>query len=293
MLLSAPLLYLLMSSRFRSEMVSHRRTIAVAVTLCAIGVVALLKPDTYASLWTSARMAGAPIFVACMVLLMLRNRASGFQSTVDERRLLTVSVVAVWFALVQFPFAPPVYFVYTAPFVVLAATALVVVRGTLTGSIRLALLVAITLFGLTSRRFFFHYELSSAAIYDEPIATLLPGRGDLQVRSSDAALYARIDSLVRVHSRTRAILAGPDAPEITFLVRRDNPTRLLFDFFEDSLKRISEMRRLIRSGAVDMVILNRRAEFSGPPMPALVEEVNVAFPFVERVDRFEVRWRKN
>src|SRR5439155_206325 len=67
-------------------------------------------------------------------------------------------------------------------------------------------------------------------------ATLALDRGGLEVRASDQELYTRLVKEIQIHSAPGAfIYAAPDAPHVYFLSARQNPTRTLYDFFDQDL----------------------------------------------------------
>ena len=85
--------------------------------------------------------------------------------------------------------------------------------------------------------------------------------------------------------------ASPDCPEVYFLAGLKNPTRTLFDFFDDSTDHTQRVLAAIEQQGVTVIVLNARAAFSPAPSPDLVAELEKRFPFATNVGPYHVRWR--
>jgi hypothetical protein len=112
------------------------------------------------------------------------------------------------------------------------------------------------------------------------------------VLDSTAAEYGALVSLVRAEARGRFIYATPDCPEVYFLTGFRNPTRTVFDLFDDPVNRTSRILGLLERDSVNLVVLNSRPGHS-PPVPRdLAEGFAERFPQKSVIGRFTVRWRR-
>ena len=92
----------------------------------------------------------------------------------------------------------------------------------------------------------FIYDMGWRYSADRQTARLgLSRAGKLRVSPESAEEYERVVPLILQHSAGRGILAGPDCPEVYFLAGRPNPTRMLFDFFEDAAARREQDRKSV------------------------------------------------
>jgi hypothetical protein len=106
-----------------------------------------------------------------------------------------------------------------------------------------------------------------------------------------AERYQRLMASVDAHLQGRALVAGPDCPEVYFLAGQINPTGTMYEFMSYGSSKTQD------SGAVDdwlrggVIVVNHEPDFSMPLDALLVARLRDAFPSGERIDNFEVRWR--
>jgi hypothetical protein len=125
-----------------------------------------------------------------------------------------------------------------------------------------------------------------------PTVPLRIPRAGLIVGSEEAARYEQVVGLLRAHSREGSfIYAGPDSPELYYLAQRRNPTRMLYDFFDDPAQHDSAVIRVIDSLGVTAVAINRQPLFSHWMDSTLGTGLRTRFPESAIVDNFVVRWR--
>jgi hypothetical protein len=196
--------------------------------------------------------------------------------------------------LVRFPWTNPTYFTYVAPLELLAITAIVSSKRWSLEPVpavflAFSLIYAITWLAPTMYR---QHSDSADLLSRTPIAPVVPGRGGLRVLDSTAAEYGALVSLVRAEARGRFIYATPDCPEVYFLTGFRNPTRTVFDLFDDPVNRTSRILGLLERDSVNLVVLNSRPGHS-PPVPRdLAEGFAERFPQKSVIGRFTVRWRR-
>jgi hypothetical protein len=97
---------------------------------------------------------------------------------------------------------------------------------------------------------------------------------------------------VRAHATGEYIWAGPDAPEVYFLSGKRNPTRTLFDFFDDPTERSARVLTAIDRHDVRAIVIHLGAAFSGPLPPALQDSLARRFPNADSAGSFQIRWRE-
>lgn len=275
----------------RRQTLPTRRRMDVAIgAVVAFMLVTGPNVFSYVFLWNSARqIAPVIVVVGCAVLLIAwRSRNRGR----DVRPLLLLLLVAAFFSLVQFPFGASVYFVYSAPLFALAGVAVVQHGRAGDGLLPVTLLVIFMLFGFA--------WLDRGAIGTLGVS-FRPSRehvvldrdvASIRVTPEQRAVYNKAVGLLERHGEGRFIFAGPDAPELYFLSRRENPTRALFDFLDASdSARGTQLLSVLRQRSVTAIAINLHPDFSDPLEVATVRTLRRLYPRHARAGRFDVRWR--
>ena len=231
------------------------------------------------------------IVVAAVLFLWPRSGNSGPASSLNQQIVLLISVTSVC-SLIQFPFAIPIYFCYIAPFAVLCIAAL------LSGIPRLArinLYVAGAFFALFAALVFrpgFLTYMNYGYHSDEQVARLsLPRSGGLRIPREDAAVYEELIPFVAALAHGQPILAGPDCPEVYFLAGLRNPTRTLFEFFEDPQDYSRNVRVVLESKDLKVAVVHQYPQFSQTQRNMLTNLVQPRFPQSRVIGDFIVYWR--
>jgi hypothetical protein len=202
--------------------------------------------------WRSLRVFG----VATLLLL-------GLHWSRDEGRpggpFVAVASVTAWFALLQYPFAAPIYLVYVAPLLILAAAALVHATAT-PRPVAVALALAVGGWALGTGHGQAVYDLGRRFHPPLPAATLPMPRGGIDVPAWEVAEYTQIVRCLDDWG-ARKIIAGPDAPQVYYLSGRTKPDRDLFEFFDPAWSATTFARR-IDSLRPDAVVLDLDPDFS-------------------------------
>jgi hypothetical protein len=207
-------------------------------------------------------------------------------------RVMAVVSVAALGTLVQFPYSRQIYFFYCAPLVVLAALALASIGRTWPRRPGFLLSAGFLL------TFMLVVPMRNGERWDRaPIAQVGGARSGLYTTAADAEGSNRALELVRAHARGGWVWAGPDAPEIPFLVNRRNPTRTIYDFFDadfdaDPRVRAEKLMRTLEDHGVTAVALNLYPQFSGPYPPAINDALRSRYPESERAGKYEIRWKR-
>jgi hypothetical protein len=242
----------------------------------------------YRETWFSMRWLIPAAILAGVVLLVARR---GALPEDRRRQVLVLLAVAAACGLVQFPYSSPIYFMYAAPLGALAAAAVVAM---LPGAPALPAAATLAFYVLFAVRWIhpgFIYDMGLHYSRDTQTVPLAVDRGGLLVTPEDADVYSRLVATVRSQARGPWVYATPDCPEVNFLTDTRNPTRDLFEFFEDGGSRDATFASL-DAKHVNLVVINTKPAFSPPLAGAFVARLATRFPNFVEVGRFEIRWRE-
>lgn len=205
--------------------------------------------------------------------------------------MLLASVTA-FCSLVQFPFAAPIYFCYVAPLAVLTSAAVLPTLPFVPQAARVSLAGYYLAFAVLLFTPGFIYDMGWRYSPDRQTARLdLARAGKLRVSPETAEEYERVVPVILRHSAGRGVLAGPDCPEVYFLAGQRNPTRMLFDFFEDAASRKEELLRWAADPSIKVLVVNTQPSFSDPYPKEWHDAMTKPFAAMEKVGKFEVWWR--
>jgi hypothetical protein len=268
---------------------------AVTAGVLAVVLIPLLETEEMPGIgvlgWFSISQA-IPLTVLVGAFGVLQNFSASRRSLESQRLILLMAALALC-NLVQFPWTNPTYFAFMAPLEVLTVAAIVrTMRWSVQPAAAVFLVFYLT-YAITwlTPMMYRHNNNSADLLSQAPLARVLPGRAGLRVRDSVAVEYDSLVSLVRAEARGRYIYAGPDSPEVYFLTGFRNPTRTVFDFFDDPNDRTRRILDLLEGRAVNLVVLNSRPGHSGPVPADLAEALGARFPRSSVIGRFTVRWR--
>ena len=267
--------------------ISRRDTAVVVFALVLLLLGTGKNPALYRAVWYAARNL-LPALAIAGILLLARD-ADGGSPLLRARATLLVSVTALC-GLVQFPYSIPIYFCYVAPLVALLALALngYVRRPVrIVGALLAAFFTAFAVLRTNSTRLpalVFSYQPH------RPMTPLTLERGGIEVPQSDM-VYDTLVRALRAHARGGYTWASRDTPEIYFLSGLRNPTRSLFEFFDDSTHRDDRVLRLLDAHGVTAIVLSTPS-FSPAISGAMYAQLVARFPHEEYVGPFQLRWRK-
>jgi hypothetical protein len=201
--------------------------------------------------------------------------------------LFACAAVLAWTALNQFPYASPIYFSYTTPLAVVAGVALASCTGTLGRPPMLAWALMVLVFAVLSTNRSYVQELGLIHVPRHFDTGLNLPRAHLLLERNQAAVYQDTISLIEQHLTSGPFIAGPDSPELFYLVGTENHSGTLFDFFTGS--DLSSTEHEWESGQV--IVINHKPAFSDAPSPDMLADLRKDFPAGRQIGRFEVRWR--
>ncbi len=198
--------------------------------------------------------------------------------------------VTVFMALIQFPFGAPVYFQYVLPLVVLTAVSFSSVTRSIWGVLGVAVVVTYLVVGVL------YLQPGLRGLWRDVtggsgLAVPEVGRGRIFIPATEAATYRRVTSLLRVHARGGATIAGPDAPELYFLADVRNPTPMIYDFLTRTSVRDHDILAAIAQDRITAIVVNRSPPFSPRYHPSLLSRLEEDFPHHVSVGQYDVRWR--
>jgi hypothetical protein len=244
----------------------------------------------YRAVWYSARNL-LPILIVVGAAVLVHGQRSRSRTSPYEPRLVLLLAVTAVCTLIQFPYSAANYFCYIAPLVALTTVALLsslprltpVIPGTLA-----AFYAAFAIARINGSPLYLMGERYLAPIPSQPLS--LP-RGGIDVPNHMAPGYRAVVTVLQRHARGGYTWASPDCPEIYFLSGLRNPTRSVFDFFDDPDRRTERVLDALDRHGVTAVALNRAPVFSAPFPAELRAGLEQRYPYSTDVGPFHIRWR--
>lgn len=271
-----------------------RRPWALALlgaALAAVVVITGRSGATYRTVWFGVQNV-LPLLVIAGVAVLWRERPADATQPLLRQRLMALLCVMALCNLVQFPYFVANYFCYVAPLVLLAAVALTS-YARIASRAMVGLVMAFYLAFAVVRAN--QTTLYTMAVFYRPYlpTTLLDlPRGGIEVPTVHADVYRPLIPFLQSRARGGYTWASPDLPEVYFLSGLKNPTRSLFDFFDDTTGRSARILAALDSHGVTAVVLNRRPAFSAPLTEELVTALEQRYPFGTNMGPYQVRWRQ-
>jgi len=250
-------------------------------------IVALWNKASYQAIWQSARA-----FAALVPVGICWQLVSGQIQQREQRPILFVSAAMLaWASLNQFPFAAAIYFCYVAPLVVIAGIAAASAGSRRPRHMMVPWAVMLLLFAVLSAN---RAYIESLGVNHAPrrfdAALNLP-RAHLKIADDEAEVYRRLVFFTGRRLRGGELIAGPDCPEVYFLLGLINPSGTLFDFFSEETAGRHERDDPTAWSKGAVIVLNHAPHFSPAPSRTLTARLRREFPHGEDIGRFEVRWR--
>jgi hypothetical protein len=263
---------------------------SVAAALVALFVVTGRSDPVYRTVWYALQTM-LPWLVVAGVVVLARPRAADAEDRQLRPRAMLLLCIAALCNLIQYPFFVPNYFCYVAPLVILAAVALGRYLRPRAVLVPWAVVVFFVAFAVLRVNDSTLYAMGIAYRPYLRTAPLGLERGGLEVPVVHAEAYRTLVPLLRAHARGGYIWASPDCPEIYFLSGLRNPSRSMFDFFEDTTGRTTRVLDMLERHGITVIVLNARPAFSPPPSDELVAALESRYPYARHVGPFHVRWR--
>jgi 4-amino-4-deoxy-L-arabinose transferase-like glycosyltransferase len=286
-----PLAIVLLGAHRATGRVRHWGSVAFVVVCVALLYLTGISGPVYRVVWHSVRTL-LPLLVIVGVFVLSRPRAADAESPLLRSYCVLLLAVTSVCNLVQFPFAAPVYFCYVAALVALCALALSRYLPPIPRAVPAAILGFYLAFPFLRTN---DSTLATMGMVYRPYVETVPlglPRGDLRVPTFHALAYRQAVWLVSRHARGGYTWASPDMPEIYFLSGLRNPTRSLFDFFDDPKGRTERILQALDAKKVTAIVMNRRPVFSPQLTEDLILPLEERFPYAANVGPLQVRWRQ-
>jgi hypothetical protein len=270
----------------------RRVELGVVVAALALLLVATGRSDPlYRAVWYSVRSL-LPALAILGVGILWRVRAVDREMPLLRAQVLLLLSVTALCSLVQFPYAVPNYFCYVAPLVALLAVALYPHLRPIRRAVGLAVVTFYVAFAVLRVN---DSTLNAMGItygpYHPTMPLALARGGGLRIPRDQAMVYQRLAPMLQHRAQGGYTWASPDAPELYFLTGLRNPTRSLFEFFDDTTGRTARVLTALDTRGVTAVVLNARPAFS-PALPdALVDALEARYPYAANVGPYQLRWR--
>jgi hypothetical protein len=290
MLALVPFVLLVAMAQRARNGIQRREAILLALLLLFVLRATNGNAALYRGVWFAVRSL-LPILVLVGVIVLSRERAADARSPLLRSQTMLLLAVTALCNLVQLPFSAPIYFAYVAPLVVLAS--LVLYRYMRPTARVMGLLAAF--FGLFAvLRINFTPVPSMGVMYEPPyrMAPLKAERGQIEIPRMHAVVYDSLIVLLRARAHGGYTWASPDTPEIYFLSGLRNPTRSLFEVFEDSANTSETLLRTLDTHGVTAIVLNANPAFSPVISRPLFAQLATRYPSARWVGPYQLRWRE-
>ena len=238
---------------------------------------------SYQAVWQSTRAfaALAPIGICW------RLRSGDVEPAGRRVVLFMLATTLAWMSLNQFPFAAAIYFSYVAPLAVLLAVASAAVTPPVNRETMTAWGLMLVLFAVLVTNQGDLYTLGIAYGVRPPSERLDLPRAHLNISEGDVGIYRQLVFAIEAQLHGGHLVAGPDCPEVYFLVGLFSPSGELFDFFS----RGEPTQELAAWSQSNVIVVNHHPEFSPPPSRRLLASLRHEFQFGREIGKFEIRWR--
>jgi hypothetical protein len=287
-----PFAVLLAAAPFVRRPLRQRDHLALAVLVAALVAFAYDGSPLVLVTWYALRLL-TPVCAGLAVWWLVAAPRAMPVSPEHAARAFFLVGVAVTASLIQVPFALYTYFLYSVPLIALAVTALVTAQPMMPPAVPGAFLAFVLLFGARGPDSLAPRSDLRAQDALAPLAPLALPRAGLVVSREDSATYAALLDAIRRHASGEWMYAWHDAPQVYFLSGLRNPTRTMFEVFDDSVAHSADsLTHALRRHDVRLVVLTDPAGAARPMDPVFRSWLLAAYPSAERVERYEVRWRE-
>jgi hypothetical protein len=285
-----PVALLALGARRLRNSLSGFRAAMVVLTFGALLVLAGNHDPLYRGIWYAFRNL-LPALAIVGVLVLSRVREADSENALLRARTMVLLCVASLCSLVQFPFSASIYFCYAAPLVALLAVALtryLRLRDRVIPASALVFCIAFAVWLMNGS------TLGAIGTSHQPYPARVPlalERGRVRVSPADAEQLPALIAGLKQRAHGGFTWASPDCPEIYFLAGLRNPTRTLYEFFDDSTGHDERILRALETHGVTAIVLNGAPSFSAPITLRMYRKLEQRYPFRADIGRWQVRWR--
>ena len=287
--LGVPYVLLLLAGWRRSV---PRELLVAGVLAVLLGTALVLghNPPVYRVIWAVALAMPMVVVVAGIFVVADRPAITHEIAAATRARVFLIATMAAMIALVQFPYATPIYFCYGAPVTVLAIIAVVFAQPKAPRGPHLVVATFFFLFAIMFVNRSYGWNLGVKFLSYTPGSQLDLPRGGLRVPHEDKQVYEEVVRVLQQHAAGGTIFAGPDCPEIYFLSGFPNPTRAFFDFLSPVHEDARWMTSLLARAPIRAAVVNTAPLFSPVLEPDALRLLEQRFPSSQRIGRFVVRF---
>ncbi len=259
---------------------------------CWCGALILCRvPLVYHSIWIGMR--ALPLIAARRGHRQLVRLSGTFALSPDARaRVFLLITMAAVVALVQFPFAVPIYFCYAAPLTALALLAVVSGQPHAPRRFHACAAAFFLLFAILFLNRAYPWYLGVQYVPYQADGWLDLPRGGVRVPMADKQDYETLVRVIQQHADGGIVYAGPDCPEVYFLSGFKNPTRAFFDFLDPQEDDPRWMASLVSKRRGRVAVINTKPLFSAPLRRDAEDVLERQLPASETVGRFVVRYER-
>jgi hypothetical protein len=280
---------IVLASRARRP-IARREAVLLALALLLVLRATAGNAALYRGMWYVVRGV-LPVLAIIGVVLLSRTRDADARAPLLRAQTMLLVAVTALCSLVQLPFSASIYFTYVAPLVVLVALAMYGYMrpiGAVAGLL-VAFFAAFAVFRVN------HTPIPTMGVSYAPpyqMTRLKLERGGIEIPRTHAMVYDSLVPMLRAHARGKYTWASPDTPEIYFLSGLDNPTRTLFEVFDDSTNSNARVLRSLDEHGVTAIVLNSSPGFSAPIAHPWFVQLAARYPHAQWVGPYQLRWRE-
>ncbi|MEP6730397.1 MAG: glycosyltransferase family 39 protein [bacterium] len=288
-----PLALLVARAQWRSQPARAWEAPVLALVLFTLLVGTGSTPELYRSVWYSVRGL-VPLLTVVGIIVLSKPRAADVVRPLLREQTMLLLCVTVMCSMIQLPYSAPLYFCYVAPLVLLTVVALWCYMQPMPRAIPVMVLVFYAGFAVLRINRTTMGRMGTLYLPYPPTERMTTARGAIDIPMFQRDGYDRVISLLQKHSRGEYAWAGPDAPEMYFLAGLRNPTRSLYDVFDDADGHTERVLQAIDTHGVNVVLVNRvpRGEFPRGISADLDAGLAKRFPMSDSVGALLVRWRE-
>lgn len=282
--ISSLALVLLLVVAAAGERMPARAVRAAAVMAAALLIGGIVFPAGAATAAWEAGLYATPLLVVAGAWLLSGRGAAGVGTLRRSQVALLLAVAGVG-SLVQFPYFAPMYFMYSAPLVLLAALAICSTQRLsnparfIVGSLGI-LFFLIAVLEIVPNRIFDGSDASNLPLQQFE----LPRAGGIRVKNARG--FEELARVIATHATNGKLLAGSECPQCYFLsgtapVLRDDTSVTPQQFLD-----------VIAGNDINVVVITTMPVFPGDRVPQAVEAaINRRFPHSQPILGYRVYWR--
>jgi len=268
------------------------RWLRAALAIAAV-VILVLTIKTYLFnrwVWYGVRDL-TPILVVIGAAVLWRLRAANREESIRQQQLMVMLSATALCTLIQFPYFATNYYCYFAPIVILTIAALYSYLKPAPRAVPAIVVGFYMLFAVVNVNNTSVFWMGRAYHPYGPMRRLAVPRGGIDVTPDQAEIFEILVPMLQKRARGGYTWASRDCPEVYFLTGLKNPTRTLFDFFDDTTNYSARTLRALDDHGVTAIVMNRWPAFSPQFTVELVDSLAKRYPYSTNIGPYHVRWK--